>query len=61
MKVAMKKKQYPVIKPKATSSPRFYANEVLPKLKKAKVVVLVLTEGGCLQVLNLDIFVCPGM
>ncbi|KAI6691369.1 hypothetical protein NL676_028197 [Syzygium grande] len=49
MKGAMKKKQYPVFKPKATSSPRFYANEVLPKLKKAKVIVLVLTGGGCLQ------------
>lgn len=49
MKEAMKKKQYSIFKPKSTSSPRFYANEVLPKLKKAKAVVLVLTEGGCLQ------------
>ncbi|KAG8378222.1 hypothetical protein BUALT_Bualt08G0115300 [Buddleja alternifolia] len=44
-----KKKQYPIFKPRSSSSPKFYLQEVLPKLKNAKVIGLILTDGGCLQ------------
>ncbi|KAE9453033.1 hypothetical protein C3L33_15064, partial [Rhododendron williamsianum] len=44
-----KLKQFPIFKPKTSASPTFYMKEVLPKLKKAKVVGLVLYDGGCLQ------------
>lgn len=45
-----KQKQYPVFKPKSSSSPKFYLQEVLPKLKSAKVIGLILNDGGGLQV-----------
>ncbi|XP_042051072.1 protein EMBRYO SAC DEVELOPMENT ARREST 30-like [Salvia splendens] len=44
-----KQKQYPVFKPKSSSSPKFYLQEVLPKLKSAKVIGLILNDGGGLQ------------
>ncbi|XP_073285870.1 protein EMBRYO SAC DEVELOPMENT ARREST 30-like isoform X2 [Primulina huaijiensis] len=44
-----KRKQYPIFKPKRLSSPNYYLQDVLPKLKSAKVVGLILTDGGCLQ------------
>ncbi|KAL0360280.1 UNVERIFIED_CONTAM: protein EMBRYO SAC DEVELOPMENT ARREST 30, partial [Sesamum radiatum] len=44
-----RQKQYPIFKPKSSSSPNFYLHEVLPKLKNAKVIGLILTDGGCLQ------------
>ncbi|XP_042055635.1 protein EMBRYO SAC DEVELOPMENT ARREST 30-like [Salvia splendens] len=44
-----KQKQYPVFKPKRSSSPKFYLQEVLPKLKSAKVIGLILNDGGGLQ------------
>ncbi|XP_051139454.1 protein EMBRYO SAC DEVELOPMENT ARREST 30 [Andrographis paniculata] len=44
-----KKKLYPVFKPKSSSSTKFYLQEVLPKLKNAKVIGLVVADGGCLQ------------
>ncbi|XP_059640039.1 protein EMBRYO SAC DEVELOPMENT ARREST 30 [Cornus florida] len=46
---ARKQKQYPTFKPKSSASPSFYIKEILPKLKKTKVIGLVLTDGGCLQ------------
>lgn len=49
-KAAWKRKEYQVFKPKSSASPSFYTREILPELKKAKVIGLVLTEGGCLQV-----------
>lgn len=45
-----KRKQYPIFKPQSSSSPNFYLHEVLPKLKNAKVIGLILADGGCLQV-----------
>ncbi|KAI8566430.1 hypothetical protein RHMOL_Rhmol02G0039900 [Rhododendron molle] len=44
-----KLKQFPIFKPKTSASPTFYMKDVLPKLKKAKVVGLVLYDGGCLK------------
>ncbi|XP_073063690.1 protein EMBRYO SAC DEVELOPMENT ARREST 30-like isoform X3 [Primulina eburnea] len=44
-----KRKQYPIFKPKRLSSPNYYLQDVLPKLKSAKVIGLILTDGGCLQ------------
>ncbi|KAA8547642.1 hypothetical protein F0562_004071 [Nyssa sinensis] len=49
LKEARKQKQYPTFKPRSSASPNFYISEVLPKLKKAKVIGLVLTDGGCLK------------
>lgn len=51
-----KRKQYPIFKPHGSSSPNFYLREVLPKLKSAKVIGLILNDGGCLQVLHARIF-----
>ncbi|KAL2467776.1 O-fucosyltransferase family protein [Forsythia ovata] len=48
-KEARKRKQFPIFKPKNSASPSFYFQEVLPKLKEAKVIGLLLTDGGCLQ------------
>lgn len=50
LKEAWKRKEYKIFKPKNSASPSFYTREILPELKKAKVIGLVLTEGGCLQV-----------
>lgn len=44
-----KRKQYPIFKAHGSSSPNFYLREVLPKLKSAKVIGLMLNDGGCLQ------------
>ncbi|KAL3638858.1 Protein EMBRYO SAC DEVELOPMENT ARREST 30 [Castilleja foliolosa] len=49
LKEGRKRKQYPIFKPKTSSSPKFYLHEVLPKLKSAKVVGLIIADGGCLQ------------
>lgn len=48
-KEARKRKQFPIFKPKSSASPSFYFQEVLPKLKEAKVIGLLLNDGGCLQ------------
>lgn len=50
LKAAWKRKEYKIFKPKNSASPSFYTREILPELKKAKIIGLVLTEGGCLQV-----------
>ncbi|KAF2288202.1 hypothetical protein GH714_004964 [Hevea brasiliensis] len=49
LKAARKRNEFPTFKPKSTASPNFYIKEILPKLKKAKVIGLVLADGGCLQ------------
>lgn len=50
LKEARKRKQLPTYRPQSTDSPSFYRNNILPKLKKAKVIGLIITDGGCLQV-----------
>lgn len=50
LKAARKKNEFPVFKPKSYASPKYYIGEILPKLKKAKVIGLVVSDGGCLQV-----------
>ncbi|EEF36710.1 conserved hypothetical protein [Ricinus communis] len=49
LKAARKKNAFPTLKPKSSASPNFYFKDILPKLKKAKVIGLVLADGGCLQ------------
>ncbi|KAF6146976.1 hypothetical protein GIB67_036695 [Kingdonia uniflora] len=49
LKEARRRNVFPTFKPKSSTSPSFYLKEVLPKLKKGKVVGLVVTAGGCLQ------------
>ncbi|XP_057538957.1 protein EMBRYO SAC DEVELOPMENT ARREST 30-like [Amaranthus tricolor] len=49
LKEARKQKRFPTFKPTRTTSPSYYISEVLPTLKKAKVVGLVISDGGCLQ------------
>ncbi|KAK8545526.1 hypothetical protein V6N13_066805 [Hibiscus sabdariffa] len=49
LKAARKRSEFPIFKPQNSASPNFYVREVLPKLKKAKVVGLIITDGGCLQ------------
>ncbi|CDP11928.1 unnamed protein product [Coffea canephora] len=48
-KDARKQKQFPTFRPQHSAPPSFYLTNVLPKLKKAKVVGLIVTDGGCLQ------------
>ncbi|KAH7512848.1 hypothetical protein FEM48_Zijuj12G0133700 [Ziziphus jujuba var. spinosa] len=49
LKAERKKNAFPTFKPKNSASPDFYTKEVLPKLKKGRVIGLVITDGGCLQ------------
>ncbi|MBA0832831.1 hypothetical protein Goarm_017192, partial [Gossypium armourianum] len=49
LKAARRSNEFPIFKPKNSASPNFYIKEILPNLKKAKVVGLIITEGGCLQ------------
>ncbi|GLT95373.1 hypothetical protein SLE2022_130580 [Rubroshorea leprosula] len=49
LKAARKRNEFPTFKPKSSASPNFYIQVVLPKLKKAKAIGLILTDGGCLQ------------
>ncbi|KAL8159632.1 hypothetical protein V2J09_001169 [Rumex salicifolius] len=49
LKEARKQKQLPTFKPTRSASPSYYLDEVLPVLKRAKVIGLLLMEGGCLQ------------
>ncbi|KAF5471978.1 hypothetical protein F2P56_008734 [Juglans regia] len=44
-----RRNEFPTFRPKSSASPKYYMEEILPKLKEAKVVGLVLTDGGCLQ------------
>ncbi|XP_042946563.1 uncharacterized protein LOC122279793 isoform X6 [Carya illinoinensis] len=44
-----RRNEFPTFRPKSSASPKYYMEEILPKLKKAKVVGLVLADGGCLQ------------
>ncbi|XWS42692.1 hypothetical protein CRYUN_Cryun16bG0035900 [Craigia yunnanensis] len=49
LKAARKRNEFPTFKPKNSASPNFYVKEILPNLKKAKVVGLIIMDGGCLQ------------
>ncbi|XVF56862.1 hypothetical protein PTKIN_Ptkin06aG0154300 [Pterospermum kingtungense] len=49
LKAARKRNEFTTFKPKNSASPNFYIKEILPNLKKAKVVGLIITDGGCLQ------------
>ncbi|KAE9590875.1 hypothetical protein Lal_00023025 [Lupinus albus] len=44
-----KKNEFPTFKPKSSASPNFYIKEILPKLKKSKVIGLIIVNGGALQ------------
>lgn len=50
LKEARKRKQLPTFRPQHSAPPSFYMTTVLPKLEKAKVIGLIITDGGCLQV-----------
>ncbi|CAI0384774.1 unnamed protein product [Linum tenue] len=49
LKAARKRNEFPIFKPKSSATPSFYIKEILPKLKKSKVVGLILADGGCVQ------------
>ncbi|MBA0783830.1 hypothetical protein Gotri_001482 [Gossypium trilobum] len=49
LKAARRRSEFPTFKPQNSASPNFYVKEVLPNLKKAKVVGLIVTDGGCLK------------
>ncbi|KVI04110.1 GDP-fucose protein O-fucosyltransferase [Cynara cardunculus var. scolymus] len=49
LKLARKRKECPIFKPEKSASPEYYIKEVLPKLKKGKIIGLVVVNGGCLQ------------
>ncbi|KAI7724420.1 hypothetical protein M8C21_017263 [Ambrosia artemisiifolia] len=49
LKEARKRKEFPTFKPKKLASPDYYIKELLPELKKSKVIGLVIMDGGCLQ------------
>ncbi|XP_065852175.1 protein EMBRYO SAC DEVELOPMENT ARREST 30 [Euphorbia lathyris] len=49
LKAARKRNELPTFKPKSTASLNFYIKDILPKLRKAKVIGLVVADGGCLQ------------
>ncbi|BAT78912.1 hypothetical protein LR48_Vigan04g112200 [Vigna angularis] len=44
-----KRNEIPTFKPTSSSSLNFYVKEILPKLKKSKVIGLVIANGGALQ------------
>ncbi|KAL3513721.1 hypothetical protein ACH5RR_026438 [Cinchona calisaya] len=48
-KEARRQKQFPTFRPHHSASPSFYMIDVLSKLKKAKVIGLIVSDGGCLQ------------
>ncbi|KAF3507774.1 hypothetical protein F2Q69_00002962 [Brassica cretica] len=49
LKAARKRNDFPLFKPKNSASPNYYLEDVLPKLKKANVIGLIIYDGGCLQ------------
>ncbi|XVE62561.1 hypothetical protein DITRI_Ditri06bG0127800 [Diplodiscus trichospermus] len=49
LKAARRRNEFPTFEPKSSASPKFYIKEILPNLKEAKVVGLIITDGGCLQ------------
>lgn len=45
-----RRNEVPTFKPTSSASPNFYMKEILPKLKKSKVIGLIIANGGALQV-----------
>lgn len=45
-----KRNEFPTFRPTSSASPNFYIQELLPKLKKSKVIGLIISNGGALQV-----------
>lgn len=52
LKWARRKKEIPSFKVRYSASPYYYLNRVLVVLKRYSVVELVVSEGGCLQVMT---------
>lgn len=44
-----KRNKFPTFSIRFSASPRFYIEEVLPKLKQSKAVGLLIADGGCLE------------
>ena len=57
LKAARRRNEFPTFNPKNSASPNFYFKEILPNLKKAKVVGVIIMDGGCLQVVQSFIIV----
>lgn len=51
LKEARRKKAVPLYRVPSSATPHFYLHQVLPMLRKHSVVELVVSEGGCLQVI----------
>ncbi|PWA62697.1 GDP-fucose protein O-fucosyltransferase [Artemisia annua] len=49
LKENRKRKRCPMFKPQKAASPEYYIKEVLPKLRKGRVIGLVVVDGGCLK------------
>ncbi|KAL6219387.1 hypothetical protein ACLB2K_007146 [Fragaria x ananassa] len=49
LKSARKRNEFKTFRPKNSASPDYYIKQVLPTLKKSKVVGLILADGACLQ------------
>lgn len=58
LKEARRQKEIPVFRVPHSASPYFYLHNVLPVLNKHSVIELVVSDGGCLQVMNLNINFC---
>ena len=56
LKGARRKKEIPSFKVFNSQSPYYYLHHVLPVLKRHSVAELVVSDGGCLQVLALLYF-----
>lgn len=50
LREARRRNEFPTFRPKVSASPNYYIKEVLPTLKKAKVIGLLIADGGGLQV-----------
>ncbi|KAI9123891.1 hypothetical protein K1719_005191 [Acacia pycnantha] len=49
LKERRRRNEFSMFKLKSSTSPNFYIEEVLPKLKKSKVIGFIISTGGCLQ------------
>lgn len=58
LKEARRKKEIPTFRVPYSASPYFYLHNVLPMLHKHSVIELVVSDGGCLQVMNFNINFC---
>lgn len=56
LKGARRKKKIPSFRVSYSASPYFYLHHVLPVLIKHSVVELVVSDGGCLQVMKGIVF-----